>query len=126
VLLPCALIEDIDASSLHEYYQQTLLLSPKDEVEIPITVLTEWTPTLIESLEAQLRVIGIQFIHFHQVCFKNYKEIIQFIPSYLEDPFTICLQLVDGQESDGWIGVSVIEELEKKMYSIYWFTILFL
>lgn len=75
-------------------------------------VVSEWSRPSLEILRKALEPLGCERMVWHRIFLKNSETVLDSIPT--ADNKVVVLNLVDGGESDGWPGVSVIRGLERR------------
>lgn len=103
-ITPFAPIDAVDREAdPSDYYQTTL--------EDGTKVFTEWTPKEETEITRRLLALGVKSVVWHRTTLGNYKERLASIPRNEEG--TIIFNLLDGHESDGWPGVSMMRAIEE-------------
>lgn len=99
-LLPFALKSDI--SDPHNYFN--------DVLEDGTAVCTEWdTNTQISMKKRLCEISWVKDVIYHRITFSNVQKVLAQIP---HSPDVVVMNLVDGQESDGWPGISILRLVE--------------
>jgi D-alanine-D-alanine ligase-like ATP-grasp enzyme len=100
VFLPFALRTAI--TDPENYYNEVL--------EDGTQACSEWDPPAQTKLKTRLdKLSWIKEVLFHKLTLYNAKEVLATIDN---GPNVVILNLTDGQESDGWPGISVLRHIE--------------
>lgn len=83
-----------------------------DRLENGTEIVSEWGVKAIETLKSALEPFKAEVIVFHRIFLGKEDEVLDRIPT--DDHKVVVLNLVDGGETDGWPGASVIRGIERR------------
>lgn len=83
----------------------------KDYLADGTMVVAEWELDAIESLKEAFEEIGVGSVTWHRVFLNEQEKLVAEIPR--DDPNVVIFNMVDGLETDGWPGASVVKAYEQ-------------
>ncbi|KAG0054273.1 hypothetical protein BGZ83_011615 [Gryganskiella cystojenkinii] len=120
VFAPCALVKDVNKDKDDVEHDNSYFIGTLDGQKMA----TEWTPEA--RLSIKRAVDGIPNVHeyiWHYIALSNAEKTLDFVLQHshqlLSNPATadvqtVVLNFVDGMETDGWPGLTIIQGLEKR------------
>jgi len=108
ILAPYAFPEDTLSADSQQYWHGTHPSNPD------VQIVTEWPPQHESELIKQIQDIGVKSVKWHVITLRTFEKVLDQIPTRAQNANTICFSLLDGSETDGFPGVSVLRALESR------------